>query len=97
MTGEDHRYLQDVSPDRLAALLFEVAAQLHAERQRRMALEEVLVHRGLLDRAEMEALAEDAGFLASAQAGLDRGLRRMLRILEEAGDARGPLRQEALE
>lgn len=96
MSGTDHAYLQDVSPDRLAALLFELAAQLHAERQRRMALEEVLVRRGLLDRAEIEALAGDGAFLGTAQAALDTNLRRLLRILEEAGDARGPLRAEAL-
>lgn len=96
MSGIDHRYLYDADPDRLAALVFELAAQLHAERQRRMALEEVLVRRGLLDRAEVEALAGDGTFLGTAQAALDANLRRMLRILEEAGDARGPLRSEAL-
>ncbi|WP_372619364.1 hypothetical protein [Falsiroseomonas sp.] len=96
MSGADHQYLRDVEPDRLAGLIFELAAQLHAERQRRMALEEVLARRGLLDREQVEALAGDAGFLADAQAGLDASLRRLLRILEEAGDPRGPLRNEAL-
>jgi hypothetical protein len=96
MSGTDHSYLQDVGPDRLAGLLFELAAQLHAERQRRMALEHVLVRRGLLDRSEIEALASDGAFLGTAQAALDANLRRLLRILEETGDARGPLRGEAL-
>jgi hypothetical protein len=96
MISTEHRYLGEVEPDRLAALVFELAAQLHAERQRRMALEEVLVRRGLLERAQMEALAADAGFLGDAQSALDGNLRRLLRILEEAGDARGPLRAEAL-
>jgi hypothetical protein len=96
MSGTDHEYLRDVQPDRLAALLFELGAQLHAERQRRMALEEVLVRRGLLERGQTEALAGDAGFLGEAQNALDASLRRLLRILEEAGDARGPLRDEAL-
>jgi acetyl-CoA carboxylase beta subunit len=92
----DHAYLAAASPDRLAALIFELAAQLHAERQRRMALEELLTRRGLLDRAEIEALARDAAFLGGAQAALDTNLRRLLRILEEAGDHRAPLRGEAL-
>lgn len=96
MTGTDHEYLRDVPPDRLASLLMELAAQLHAERQRRMALEEVLVRRGAVTREEIESLAGDASFLASAQAALDANLRRLLRIMAEAGDARGPLRNEAL-
>jgi hypothetical protein len=96
MTGADHDYLDGVTPDRLAALLMELAAQLHAERQRRMALEEALVRRGVLAREEIEALAGDAPFLALSQAALDVNLRRLLRIMAEAGDARGPLRAEAL-
>jgi hypothetical protein len=96
MTGTDHEYLQGVTPDRLASLLMELAAQLHAERQRRMALEEVLVRRGVLSREEIEALAGDATFLGAAQGALDANLRRLLRIMAEAGDARGPLRNEAL-
>jgi hypothetical protein len=96
VSGTDHAYLAGASPDRLAGLIFELAAQLHAERQRRMALEEVLARCGLIDRAEMESLATDDTFLGGAQAALDANLRRLLRILEEAGDPRGPLRGEAL-
>jgi len=92
----DHLYLEGVGPDRLAALLMELAAQLHAERQRRMALEEALVRRGLLTREEVEALGGDAAFLGASQAALDANLRRLMRIMAEAGDARGPLRAEAL-
>jgi hypothetical protein len=95
MSG-DHLYLENVGSDRLAALLMEVAAQLHAERQQRMALQEVLVRRGLLTREEIEALSGDAAFLASARDALDANLRRLMRIMAEAGDNRGPLRAEAL-
>jgi hypothetical protein len=96
MTGTDHEYLREVTPDRLASLLVELAAQLHAERQRRMAMEEVLVRRGVLTRDEIEGLAGDSAFLGAAQGALDANLRRLLRIMAEAGDARGPLRAEAL-
>lgn len=96
MTGTDHEYLRDVTPDRLAALLMELAAQLHAERQHRMALEEVLVRRGAVARDEIEAMAGDADFLGSARSALDANLRRLLRIMAESGDSRGPLRKEAL-
>jgi hypothetical protein len=50
----------------------------------------------VLARDEIEALADDAAFLGAAQSALDANLRRLLRIMAEAGDARGPLRNEAL-
>ena len=96
MSGTDHHYLEGVGPDRLAALVLELAAQLHVERQRRMALEEVLTRRGLLAREDVEALAVDPDFLARSQVALDGALRRLIRIMAEAGDPRGPLRVEAL-
>jgi hypothetical protein len=96
VSGKDHLYLEGVEPDRLAALLLELTAQLHVERQRRMALEEVLTRRGLLVREDVEALARDADFLAGSQDALDGALRRLIRIMAEAGDPRGPLRPEAL-
>lgn len=84
----------DPQLDRLAALVFELASQLHVERQRRMALETVLVRTGAVDPAALAALADDPAFLASARAELDAALRRLLRPVTEDGDARGPLRAE---
>jgi len=77
-------------------MVLELAAQLHVERQRRMALEALLVRQGLLDAAAPEAMATDGTFLVSARAELDASLRRLLRIMTEAGDPSGPLRAEAL-
>lgn len=92
----DHRYLEGVGPDRLAQLLMELASQLHAERQRRIALEVALERAGLLAPGALEAMAGDAEARARAQAELDGGLRRLLRIMAEQGGPRAPLRAEAL-
>lgn len=92
----DHRYLTPASVDQVAAMVLELASQLHVERQRRMALEALLVRQGVLDAAAPEALATDEPFLAAARAELDTSLRRLLRIMTEAGDPTGPLRAEAL-
>lgn len=92
----DHAYLDGASPDQLAALLLEVASQLHVERQRRMALETLLHRQGLVDPAAIDALAADPAFNAQAGAAVDASLRRLLRIMTERGDPRGPLRAEAI-
>ena len=92
----DHQYLTPASVDQVAAMVLELAAQLHVERQRRMALEALLVCQGVLDAAAPEAMAADEPFLAAARAELDASLRRLLRIMTETGDPSGPLRAEAL-
>ncbi len=92
----DHEYLQGVSPDRLAALVFELAAQLHVERTQRMALEAALVSAGVIEAGATEALTEDPALLAATREKLDASIRALLRIVTEAGDAKGPLRPEAL-
>jgi len=89
------RFLQGGDVDRLAALVFELAAQVHVERHRRMALEQVLRAQGVLAPDALDALASDETFLAAARAEADRSLRKLLRILSEDGDRRAPLRAEA--
>jgi hypothetical protein len=86
----DHEYLQTVSPDRLAGLIFELAAQLHVERAHRMALERALTEAGVL----AEGAVLDPG--PQAAAALDRSVRALLRVVTESGDNQVPLRAEAL-
>lgn len=92
----DHQYLNPASVDQVAAMVLELAAQLHVERQRRMALEALLIRQGALDATAPETMAADETFLASARAELDASLRRLLRIMIETGDPSSPLRAEAL-
>lgn len=82
--------------DKLAALVMELAAQLHVERQRRMALERALIEAGTVTPAAIEALAGDARFLEAARAEADASIRKLLRIMSEAGPAEAPLRAEAV-
>jgi len=92
----DHQYLAGISADKLAGLVFELASQLHVERQRRMALERLLARAGAIDPAALDALADDADFLAQSRAALDAALRRLLRVVTEGGESQAPLRPEAL-
>jgi hypothetical protein len=80
---------------RLAALIFELASQLHIERSRRLALEAVLVRRGVLAAAEIDALAEDPAWRRQASEAADLAVRKLLLVLAESDDARAPLRAEA--
>ena len=95
--GEDISLFGDARLDRMAGLIFDLAMQLHVERQRRMALETVLARRDAGVAAEIAALAEDTAFLAGTRAELDRSLRAMMRVIGESGPAEAPLRDEAVE
>ncbi|WP_070152146.1 hypothetical protein [Sphingobium phenoxybenzoativorans] len=94
LPSNDHAYLRNVAPDQLAALIFELASQLHVERQRRIALETALQRAGLLQTDTLDALAADTEIQNMGREALDLALRRLLRIVTETGDPRGPLRAE---
>jgi hypothetical protein len=79
----------------LAALIFELASQLHIERTRRLALEAALACSGTVTPAAIEALTEDAAFRAQAGNAADLSVRKLLRVLSESADERVPLRAEA--
>lgn len=93
---DELRFLAAGDVDRLAALVFELSAQLHVERHKRMALERALIARGALAESDIAGLVEDQAFLASARDEADRSLRKMMRVIAEDGDRRTPLRNEAL-
>lgn len=80
--------------DQIAGLVFELAAQLHAERQRRLALEEALVRRALVTRRELHALTEDETFHDLVRAELARAQQALLDVLLESDDAHAPLRPQ---
>ena len=87
----------ELDSSKLAALIFELASQLHIERSRRLALEAVLVRRGVLAAAEIDALGEDAAYRRQASEAADLAVRKLLLLLCESDDARAPLRAEAPE
>ena len=94
-TNPEPKFLAAADLDRLAALVFELSAQLHIERHKRMALEQALLAKGVLAKDEIAALAEDGPFLESARGEADQSLRKLMRILAEDGDKQAPLRNEA--
>jgi hypothetical protein len=79
----------------LAALLFELASQLHIERTRRLALEAALASSGIVTPAKIEAAAQDASFREEAATAADLSIRKLMRVLSESPDERVPLRAEA--
>lgn len=89
--------LPDAPPDleRLTGLVFELASQLHAERARRLALEQVLVDAGVLARGWEDSFEPGGDFRERSQASLDDAMARLMRIMAESTDPRTPLRHEA--
>jgi hypothetical protein len=79
----------------VAALLLELAAQLHIERARRLALETALADRGILAPAQTAAAAETLACRDALARAADESVRRLLRILSESADDKVPLRAEA--
>lgn len=81
--------------EKLAALVFELASQLHAERARRLALETALVRAGVLESGWEEAFVADAPYESRCQLALDDAMERLMKIMVESPDPRTPLRGEA--
>ena len=80
--------------ERLGALVFELASQLHIERTRRLALEAALADAGLVAAPAIERAGDGPAFREHAAQAADRSIRRLLAILSESTDERAPLRGE---
>lgn len=89
--------LPPMQPDigRLTGLVFELAAQLHIERTRRLALERALERAGGLVPGAVDALADDAPLLTRSRAELEVSMRKLLRVLGDDPDPRTPLSGDA--
>lgn len=80
--------------ERLAGLVFELASQLQVERSQRVALELALERAGVLKPDAVAAVAGDVELNRRSRAELDQSMAKLLRVLTESADARGPLRGE---
>jgi hypothetical protein len=81
--------------ERLTGLVFELASQLHAERARRIALEQTLAEAGALPDGWEASFQADERYSERCQAALDDAMARMMQIMAESTDPRTPLRREA--
>lgn len=88
------RFLTEAQQDQLAGLVLELAGQLHAERARVLAVEQVLLDAGVTDRAALDRVAAEPSVRQRSAEELDRSLRGLLRVLIEDDDARTPLRPD---
>lgn len=84
----------DLAPDtgRLTAMVFELAAQLHQERARRMAVEAALVASGALTPDAVETAATMAWHRQRAKTAADAAVDALIRSTFENPDPRTPLR-----
>jgi hypothetical protein len=87
----------DLDSNRLAALVFELASQLHAERSARMALEAALIRAGITTEIEINQAAEAPLTRETVAASLARSMLKLMRVLRESDDPRTPTRHEAEE
>ncbi|MBV6416395.1 MAG: hypothetical protein CMLOHMNK_00956 [Steroidobacteraceae bacterium] len=74
-----------VAPDNaaLAALLFELASQLHVERARRIALELALERGSPPTPAVLDGLASDPEFRRRSQQALDESMARLMGVITD--------------
>ena len=84
-----------IDNSRLAALIFELASQLHVERARRLALEATLSRLGILEVSQIEAAASEPAYRQQSAQLADEAIRKLLRVLTESSDERTPLRAQA--
>ncbi|MDB5366885.1 MAG: hypothetical protein JWM77_2812 [Rhodospirillales bacterium] len=87
----------DLDSGRLAALVFELASQLHAERSARIALEAALIRAGITTEIEINQAAEAPLTRETVAAALARSMLKLMRVLRESDDPRTPTRHEAEE
>jgi hypothetical protein len=86
----------NLDSERIVGLVFELASQLQVERAQRIALELALERAGVLKSDAVGAVAGDAELKARSTAELNQSMAKLLRVITEIGDARGPLRHEGL-
>lgn len=87
----------DLDTGRLAGLVFELAAQLHAERAARIALEQALLAAGVIQGDAIEQAADAPPARQATAAALSRSMTKLTRVLRESDDPRAPTRHEAEE
>jgi GAF domain-containing protein len=68
LAGPDPVYLENPVLDATVRMVVELAAQVWIERERRLALEQVLAARGLLDAGAIETFKPDAAQAAALKA-----------------------------
>ncbi len=93
--SEELAIVPPLDTQRLAGLVFELAAQLHAERSRRMALEHALQSCGVLERDAVPAAAADVDCAQRSREAVEESVARLVRVITEGSDPQTPLRERA--
>jgi hypothetical protein len=81
MSDESSAPVAAPGPAGLAAMLFELASQLHVERSRRIALELALERGGSLAPGALAALAADPEFRRRSREALDEAMAGLMQVI----------------
>ncbi|KIR61486.1 MULTISPECIES: hypothetical protein [Micromonospora] len=87
-------YFGDPRFGKLLDLVLQLSTELHVDRQRLRALEQLLVRRDVLGPGDLDGFTADADGQAVLDRERDLLLTRLMRILTEQGPAEHPLRDQ---
>lgn len=87
-------YFPDAQIDRVVGLLWQVAQEVHVTRQRTLALEELLVERGVIEAGALDAYQPSAEATARLEADGAELMERLIRTISETDDHRAPMRDQ---
>lgn len=90
-------YFPEAGTDRLASLVWQLAQELSVARARTLALESLLVEKGVLADGELSESRPRVRGQQAIDADRDALLDRLVRVLTETDDHRVPLRGQFLE
>lgn len=91
---DDLSFFEPRALDRLMGLVMELAAQLNQERYRRIALEELLARRAIIEPGGIDNLGNDDQVVESARQELRVAIGRLCTPVVEHGHSWRPLREE---
>lgn len=89
-------YFQDGHIDRVMGVIWQLGQELYTTRQRVLAMEELLVSKGVLQHGELDAFRPSEEAQARLTADGQRVMERLLRTISETDDSRAPMREQFL-
>ena len=90
----EFEYFDNPHISKLVDLLLQLATELHVTTNRVQALEMLLVRSGTLTEGQLDDFDADDGERRVMDQRLEQMMRRLLRIITEAGPAEHPLREQ---
>lgn len=90
-------YFDDGQIDRVMGIIWQLAQDAYVTRQRVLALEELLVTKGVLATGELDAFVPPEEAQSRLTADGQHVMTRLLRTISEVDDSRTPMREQFLD